>query len=153
MTKDRVIGGPDGLPWNVPDEYRHFLDSVSGQTVLFGRRSHEIFRGGLTAAHCVVLSRSRKDVAGATVCGSFSEGLAVARSFGLPVWCCGGANVYAQAIPHADEMHLSTIRGTYAGNAYFPEFNASDWQAVERADRGEWEFVRWVREDRAMPSD
>jgi dihydrofolate reductase len=145
MTRDRVIGTDDGMPWDVPDEFQHFLDTVRDQTVLFGRRSYEMFKGGLTADRRVVLSNSQDKIDGAVVCRSLEEGLETARGFGEPVFCCGGASVYEQAVPHADEMHLSTIKGDYQGNAWFPEFDQSEWRVVEEVDHGEWVFRKWQR--------
>ena len=43
MTRDRVIGKDRALPWNIPEEYAHFLAQVRGNTVLMGRTSYEIF--------------------------------------------------------------------------------------------------------------
>ena len=58
MSTERVIGNGDGMPWDVPEEYAHFLRIVDGQTIIIGRRSYEIFGDGLTSAHTVVVSRS-----------------------------------------------------------------------------------------------
>ncbi|MEE3258297.1 MAG: dihydrofolate reductase [Candidatus Latescibacterota bacterium] len=58
MSKDRVIGSGDGMPWSVPEEYQQFLGFVEGQTVTMGRRSYEIFGPDLTSAHNIVVSRS-----------------------------------------------------------------------------------------------
>jgi dihydrofolate reductase len=145
MTSDRVIGTGDGLPWHVPDEYQHFLDSIAGQTVLYGRRSHEIFSGEMRADHVVVVSRSQSQIDGAVVCDNFDDALQTACSFGKTVFSCGGASIYELSIPHADEMHLSTIKGNYEGETYFPEFDKSQWHAAEREHHPKWDFVRWVR--------
>ena len=34
---DDLIGIGDNIPWNVPSDTKHFLDVVSGQTVVCGR--------------------------------------------------------------------------------------------------------------------
>ena len=43
------------------------------------------------------------------------------------MFCAGGADVYAQALPHAGAMYLSFIKGEFSGDAYFPEFDDADW--------------------------
>lgn len=62
MSRDRVIGSGEGMPWNVPEEYQQFLSFVEDQTVIMGRRSYEIFGPDLTSAHTVVVSRWRDDL-------------------------------------------------------------------------------------------
>ncbi len=145
MSENRVIGTGDGLPWEIPDEYQHFLDSIDGQTVLYGRRSHEIFSGEMKAAQVVVLSRSTTEIDGAIVCDNFDEGLEVARGFGKTVFSCGGASVYEQSIPHADRMFLSTIKGDFEGETYFPAFDENEWEIAKQVDHGKWIFTDWKR--------
>ena len=57
LGENRVIGKGDGLPWSIPGEYRHFLDTVRGATMIMGRRSYSIFGPDLSTAHNLVLSR------------------------------------------------------------------------------------------------
>ena len=151
MSESRVIGQGDGMPWDVPEEYEQYLELVRGATVLMGRRSYEIFGGDTTAAHVVVLSHSPRPVSRGVVCRNMTQALSTAAAFGKPIFSCGGAAVYAQTIPLATEMLLSTIKGDYTGDTYFPEFNAFDWQVAEERDEDRYLFRRWVR--RGQPSD
>ncbi len=142
----RVIGSGDGMPWNVPEEYAHFLSLIKGQTVLMGRRSWQIFGGDLTSARNIVISRSATDIAGATVAHSLEAGIELGRSYGKTLFCAGGAVVYAQALPHADAMCLSFIKGEFSGDAYFPEFDDSDWTIEKREDHPRFEYVVYRRQ-------
>jgi dihydrofolate reductase len=149
MTVDGVIGSGDGMPWDVPDEYAHFLRLVDGETIVIGRRSYEIFGESLTSAHTVVVSRSAPagtaTLGRAVIAPSVDEALQVAESFGRTVFSAGGASVYAQTIPLADTMYLSYIKGHYAGDAYFPAFDEREWRVGRREDHGAWEFVVYLR--------
>ena len=145
MAANRVIGSGDGMPWDVPEEYAHFLKLIEGQTIVIGRRSYEIFHNGLTSAHNVVVSRSGGDVAGAVVVPSIEEALRVARVFGETFFSSGGASIYAQTIPLADTMYLSYIKGQYTGDAYFPEFSGQEWVVEKREDHPRFEFVVYRR--------
>ena len=145
MTVDRVIGRGDGMPWEVPEEYAHFLQLVDGQTIIIGRRSYEIFGPTLTKAHTVVVSRSARELPGAVVVASVEEALRTAASFGRTVFSAGGASVYAQTLPLADTMYLSYIKGHFDGDAYFPEFDEREWAVERREDHPRFEFVIYRR--------
>src|SRR5215210_4582531 len=150
MTQDRVIGNGDGMPWDVPEEYEHFLRLIDGQTVVIGRRSWEIFGDGLTSAHNVVVSRRGASIdqgptRGAVVVPSVAEALKVAESFGRTVFSAGGASVYEQTVPLADAMYLSYIKGSYTGDAYFPAFDEREWAVERREDHPRFEFVVYRR--------
>lgn len=148
MTRDRVIGKGDGLPWDVPEEYAQFLRLIAGQTIILGRRSYEIFREGLTSAHTVVVSRHADggDLPGAPVVVPSVEGaLRVAESFGTTVFSSGGASIYEQTVPLADAMYLSYIKGDYDGDAYFPAFDEREWTVERHEDHPRFEFVVYRR--------
>jgi dihydrofolate reductase len=145
MSRDRVIGRGDGMPWDVPEEYAHFLRLVEGQTIIIGRRSYEIFGESLTSAHTVVVSRSATTLPGATVVPTIEDAVREARSLGGTVFSAGGASVYAQTLPLADAMYLSYIKGHYTGDAYFPEFSDREWAVERREDHPRFEFVVYRR--------
>jgi dihydrofolate reductase len=145
MATNRVIGSGDGMPWDVPEEYAHFLKLIDGQTIIIGRRSYEIFHDGLTSAHNIVVSRSDDGIAGAIIVPSIEDAVRTAKSFGATFFSAGGASIYAQTIPLADAMFLSYIKGHYTGDAYFPEFSEDDWVVEKRDDHPRFEFVVYRR--------
>jgi dihydrofolate reductase len=150
MTRQRVIGSGDGMPWDVPEEYAHFQRLVDGQTIVIGRRSFEIFGASLTSAHTVVVSRSASGgggagMKGALVVPTIDDALREAARFGRTVFSAGGASIYAQTVPRAEAMYLSYIKGDFAGDAYFPEFDERDWTVERREAHPRFEFVVYQR--------
>ena len=141
MTPDRVIGRAGGLPWDLPDDYAHFLACIRGQTVIMGRRSWEIFGGDLTSDHHVVITRTADAIPGAEIARSIDDALATAASFGRPVFSAGGGAVYAATMPHADALWLSIVHNRFAGDTYFPAIDADRWREVLREPHDGWDFV------------
>lgn len=144
MSEDRVIGAGDGMPWDVPEEYERYVETVRGATVVFGRKSYEIFGTDLDAARLVVVT-SRAAIEGVRTAGGLEEALQVAKSDGGEVFVAGGASVYEQAIPLADRMYLSTIRGEFEGDTYFPAFDQADWRVERREEHERYTFREWAR--------
>ncbi len=147
MSKDRVIGSGEGMPWSVAEEYQQFLRFVEGRTVIMGRRSYDIFGPDLTSAHNIVISRSGVDQEGVEICGSVEEAVQRAGWYGKTVFCAGGGSIYAQMLPLVEDMYLSYIKGDFTGDAYFPEFDEGDWDVVERRDHEGFEFVHYRRKE------
>lgn len=145
MSSSRVIGSGDGMPWDVPEEYQHFLDTTRDQTLIMGRKSFEIFGPTLTSSRCFVITRSSRHFEDAIAVGSIKDAIEQARTFEQPVFIAGGASVYSIAIPLADEMLLSYIPGTFTGDTYFPEFDQAEWQIIKKEDRGSYDFVHYRR--------
>lgn len=145
MGRNRVIGSGDGMPWNVPEEYAQFLSLVAGQTMIMGRKSWEIFGGDLDDVRAIVVSRSLQRVAGAEVAHSLNEALEQGRRGPGRLFVAGGAQIYRQALPSAEEMMLSYIDGDFSGDAKFPEFDEADWAVLERRRHPEFQFVHYRR--------
>ena len=147
VAENRVIGKGDGMPWDLRDEYEHYRRIIADQTVIMGRRSYEIFGEDLTSRHAVVVSRSvdKDSLDGVIVCSSLEEAVAKAQSLGRDIYINGGASIYEQALPMVEEMDLSIVKGEFEGDAYFPDFDESDWRIAERVDHGAWEFRRYLR--------
>ena len=145
MTRDRVIGYRNGLPWDIPQEFQHFLKTIKGQTIIMGRKSYEIFEGPMEFKHAIVISRSTSRLENVTVCGTIAEAVERAAEFGLDVYCCGGAQVYTECLPLAEKMYLSFIKKDYVGDTYFPNFDLSQWTEMDRRNFTEFDFVSYER--------
>ena len=145
MSKDRIIGKGAGMPWNVPDEYQQYLDFVSGNTIILGRKSYEIFGADLPDGTSVIVISRTAEFDGVTVVPSLAEALTRAEAEGKTVFVAGGGSVYAQALLLADEMYLSTIKGDFEGDASFPKFDAAEWMITEERDEPEFVFRKYRR--------
>lgn len=147
---NHVIGRDGGLPWHIPDEYELFLDHVRDQTVIMGRHSWEIFGDDLTAAHNVVLTRSPEKVRNAAAAPDWPTALeraeSRARSSNPPrIFVAGGESVYRLALPYADAMYLSFVKGRHEGDAFFPDFDLGEWTVEEVREHPAFEFVVYGR--------
>ena len=145
MARNHVIGSGDGMPWDVPEEYQHFLDTVQNQALIIGRKSFDIYGPTLGTTQTFVVTRSHTEFKNATCVNSFDKAVRLAEQTGLDVFVAGGASIYNIAITEADRMLLSYINGDFKGDAYFPEIPESEWQVVSREDRGRYELVDYRR--------
>ena len=143
MSASGAIGLGEGMPWNVPEEYQHFVDSVRNQAVIIGRRSYEIF-GADFEADTFVVSRSVK-LKGVTVCSGIDDAILQASQLGKTVFIAGGRSIYSFGMPLANRMLLSTIKGSYEGDVYFPEFGRNQWKVTMEEDRGAYVLRDWLR--------
>lgn len=146
MTKDRVIGQGDRMPWDIPEEYQTFIDNIRGQTVIMGRKSYEEFGPDLTSAHTIVISRGSPDI-GVSVVGSIDQALELACTHGHKIFVAGGSQIYALALPHANWMFLSEIKQDYEGDKYFPEFDRDQWQIIREDEHARFIYREWKRLD------
>lgn len=145
MTQERVIGSKNGMPWDVPAEYQQYLDFVSGNTVIMGRKTYEIFGADVSPDTTVIVVSRSAHIGNAHIATSLEAAIDQAKTLGKQIFIAGGSSIYEQALPLADTLYLSTIHGQYSGDAYFPEFEAEQWQVVEMRQQPQFTFRHWQR--------
>ena len=148
MTRCGVIGRGGTLPWDLPEDRRLFRRLTEGNTVLMGRLTFQSLAGPLPHRHNIVISRTPRHYAGATVCPNFSEGIDHGRRLERPLFVIGGTELYRQALPIADTLHVSWIEGNFPGDRFFPPFDLADWEMVESVDYPGFEYVVYRRASR-----
>jgi dihydrofolate reductase len=147
-----VIGRDNALPWHLPEDLAHFKRTTLGAPVLMGRKTWDSlppkFRPLPGRRNLVITARTDWQAAGAERVASIEE--ARERCADAPVlWVIGGAQVYAAALPLADEVVVTEIDQAFEGDAYAPALS-HEWTAVQRealqTPQG-WrvEFVRYRR--------
>ncbi|MBR2084912.1 MAG: dihydrofolate reductase, partial [Muribaculaceae bacterium] len=89
-----------------------------------------------------------------TVAHSLAEAIQAAQT--PDVFIIGGAQVYEQALPLVDVLHLTQIHARWASaDAYFPALDPDEWQEVSRehhqsdhCNAYEFDFVTLKRRDK-----
>jgi len=131
LTRNRVIGQNNTLPWRLPDDLRHFRSLTLHQTVIMGRRTFDSLPGALKDRHCIIVSRDRAflpvgdDI---EVAPSIEDALGRAKS--REIFIAGGASLYAQTLVRADRLYLTEVEASVEGDAFFPVYDPNDWQQV-----------------------
>ena len=135
LTKNRVIGKNNDLPWHLPDDMKFFMNTTKGHAVIMGRKNFESlpprFRP-LKDRHNIVITRQPGYKAdGATVVRSWTDAMAQAK--GNEVFVIGGAQIYELAWPHAGRLYLTEIQTTLDGDTFFPAFDKNEWEEKSRS--------------------
>lgn len=131
MAKNRVIGKNNQMPWHLPADLKHFKVITTNKPIIMGRKTFESLGRPLPNRRNIVVTR-QKDfmVQGAEVVCSIDAALALVGD-AVEVMIIGGAEIYRQAISLANTMYLTMIDLDCEGDAYFPEWNLTQWQTIE----------------------
>jgi len=135
IARGRVIGRDNAIPWRIPEDVSHFRAITMGHPVVMGRRTWDSlsdrFRP-LPGRRNIVLSRDPDwHEPGAERAGSLAEALELVEG-AARVFVIGGADVYAAALPIADDLLLTEIDAEVDGDTVFPPFEAADYEETSR---------------------
>ena len=130
MARNRVIGANGGIPWHLPDELKLFKQLTMGHHMIMGRKTWESIGKLLPGRTSVVVTRDPGYRApGAIVAHSLDEGVAAAAG-DSEIFVIGGAEIFAQALPRAGRLYLTTVDAAPEGDTYMPEFDQAQWRVV-----------------------
>ena len=154
IDRHRGIGYQNKLLFWLPNDLKHFKALTTGHTILMGRRTFESLpKGALPNRRNLVLSSNPAlEFPGAERYSSLSEALTHCAPE-EQVYIIGGASLYQQAMPLADELCLTEIEAEAAQvDTYFPEIDPNVWVEKERAPQPkdekhpyEYAFVTYQR--------
>ena len=127
-ARNNVIGINGDLPWHLPEDLAHFKRTTLGQPVIMGRITWESipekFRPLPGRTNVVVSRQTEFEAAGAQVVGSLQAALDL-FSPDQVVWLIGGAQLYAQAMPYAQQLVVTEIDADFQGDAWAPDLIAN----------------------------
>lgn len=136
-ARNGVIGREGDMPWRLSTDLKRFKALTMGRPLVMGRKTLESFPKLLPGRpHIVVTRNADYRAEGVTVAGSLEaalkEAVRQARELGVgEVFVAGGGEIYRQAMPFADWLHITHIDAEPEGDTTFPAISADDWQAVE----------------------
>lgn len=131
MSRGRVIGKGNALPWHLPADLAHFKRTTLGKPVLMGRYTHESIGFALPGRLNLVLSRDPAYRAeGCTTVTSVDAALAAAGD-APELMVIGGAQLYAALLPKASRLYLTEIDADFDGDAHFPAWDPAAWCEID----------------------
>ena len=137
LSRNRVIGKNNDLPWRLPDDMKFFMETTKGHHVIMGRKNYDSLLPKfkpLPQRTNIVITRQRDFVApGCTVMHAVGPALDLARKNSeTECFIIGGAEIYSLAMPHTTRLYLTEIDAHVEGDTYFPEINMKEWKEVSR---------------------
>ena len=132
MAKNRVIGRQGDIPWKIPGEQKIFKKITLGHAVIMGRKTYESLERPLAERTNIIVTRQPDYVAeGCIVVHDLSQALNSCPSEEDEAFIIGGGQLYQAAFAMTDRIYLTVIPRDVAGDTYFPEIPAAEFQVIE----------------------
>jgi len=151
VAANGIIGSKGHLPWNLPEDLRHFKKLTLGHPVIMGRRTWESLKGPLPGRENIVVTRTPGyDAPGAAVAASLDAALALCAGETI-AFVIGGTELFAAALPLAAGLVMTEIHRDYEGDTWFPQYDRAQWRESQReahtaaADGMRFDFVLYER--------
>ncbi len=139
VGENGVIGNEGQMPWPPTGDMRQFKELTWGHPIVMGRATYESIGRPLPGRTSIVLTRQSNWNPGndeVLVAGSLGEAISQARELDEQVFIIGGAAVYAEALTAdlVDELVVTHVPLSPAGDAFFGPIDPTVWQEISRAE-------------------
>jgi dihydrofolate reductase len=134
MGSKRELGYKNDLPgWNLPTDLLRFKKLTQDKVVVMGQNTFfslpEKWRP-LPGRRNVVLTLDKNlQIPGVQIIHSIPEILEYFTAEN-EIWIMGGAAIYKQFVPMADELHITYVKGNFQADVFFPEFEHLGFKKV-----------------------
>ena len=140
LAQNRVIGIDNSMPWHLPGDFKYFKATTLGKPIIMGRKTWDSLGRPLPGRLNIVVSRQEGLVLeGAEVYPSLEAATARAEAWAqangaTELMLIGGAQMYAQGLDLADRLYLTRVAASPAGDAWFPEYDETQWLLVSNTE-------------------
>ena len=141
MSENRAIGQGNRIPWHLPEDFQWFKKITLGHVIVMGRKTFESIGRVLPGRTTIILSRSRYEFPGVQTVASLAEIPAGPGS--REIFICGGAQIYAEALPFCSELYLTLVKRTVEGDTFFPPFEEQFELKAELIDRPDFKILHY----------
>jgi len=136
MSENRAIGLNNALPWEpIPADWDNLKKVTKGKKMIMGRKSYDNpHRIWSEVGNYVITRQHDYEVeSGFEVVSSLEE--AIEKCADQPeVFVLGGEEIFRLAVPLADKIYLTLVHETFTGDTFFPIFDESEFDVIERKE-------------------
>ena len=122
MTRNRVIGLNNKIPWRLPGEQGWFKEVTMGHPLLMGRKTFESIGKPLPGRRNLVVTRTGNFAGVELIRDLEAFDPAPYETDGKEIFVIGGAEIYLALLGRCDTIYATIVQKEYPGDAFFPEF-------------------------------
>ena len=140
VAENGVIGRDNGLPWRLSTDLKRFKAITMGKPVLMGRKTFQSIGKPLPGRTNIVVTRDEAfKPDGVVIARSFEAALDAGREKAAAsavdeICVIGGGEIFREALPVADRLYVTEVRGNPHGDTFLPPIEESTFEKISEED-------------------
>ena len=137
MDKNNLIGDGNRIPWHIKEDLIYYKNKTKGQVVLMGDATYFSLKSyyktkPLPYGKCYIATidknlKIENPLENIEIIYDLDSFL---KNFSGDLWVCGGATIYKLALPYANRLYISFIKGDFKGDKYFPTIDYDKYNKI-----------------------
>lgn len=138
IGNNNVIGKNEEMPWYLPNDLKRFKEITlsKSKTIIMGRKTFESLKKILPGRKHIVLTQNKNykiENENVEVIYSIDDIMKYVDS-NEEYFVIGGAQIFNSLFPYAKKIYLTEIYENFEGDAFFPQYDKSKWNIIERKE-------------------
>ncbi len=133
IAENNAIGFKNNLLCYLPNDLKWFKKQTSGYNIIMGKKTYlSLPKGALPNRTNIVLT-SDKTVSypNCKMANNIEEAITLCSKDKLN-FVIGGASIYKQFLPFANQLFLTKIHSSFEADTFFPEIDFNNWIEIEK---------------------
>ena len=128
------IGKEGKIPWNLPNDLKHFKNVTWGMPVIMGRKTFDSLGKPLAGRKNIVITRQSDWKAEGTVTVKNMEDalFLVKETDTKEAMIIGGGEIFKMIFDKADRIYLTRVDASPESDAFFPVIDPSKWHLMSQ---------------------
>lgn len=116
------IGYKGGISWRIREDLQLFKQKTINCAIVMGRKTWESLAiRPLPNRHNIIVSSNHEDDReNVTWAYSVEQAIEIGKEISETVWVIGGQEILKNALPYADEVHITRVHGVYSSDTFAP---------------------------------
>ena len=144
VSNDGVIGVNGKIPWDIPEDMKHFKNITSQNTVIMGRKTFESIGYPLpnrinivVSSQASIISQKYRDerLKGIILVENLEKAIGIGAIFGRPIFLIGGSRIYKEGLKYTNTMYITRVNKSLLIDIHnqfsmFPLCSGKEWKLV-----------------------
>lgn len=146
VDRNLGIGCKNRLPWHYPEDLQYFKKMTLDSTVVMGYNTYLSIGKPLPNRHNVVVTNDTSlQIDGVEMAYDLIDYLNDYKESDERIFIIGGASIYEQSFPYADELFITEIDDVFEVDTYFPNYKTDAFALESEEVSGVLHFKKFNR--------
>jgi len=131
------IGYDGWMPWHLPEDLKQFKQRTLNHKIVMGKSTFLAIGKALPNRTTYVVTHDNKfhdKFPTVEVIHDLTLFLRGHEFDAEEIFICGGASIYAQALPYCSQLIISEVKGVFPADTHFPTIESACYEEIENQE-------------------
>ncbi len=137
FDENHGIGYDGWMPWHLPEDLKQFKQRTLNHKIVMGKSTFLAIGKALPNRTTYVVTHDnkfREKFSTVEVIHDLPTFLRDHEFMSEEIFICGGASIYAQALPYCSQLIISEVKGVFPADTHFPMIDLTHFEEVENQE-------------------